>query len=69
LVILAVENKGCLFPDSWYSTWNYSHPPVIERLEAMKPFIMENSKSKDTKSSKKSGGFFERLIKRGQKTE
>lgn len=36
LVKLQVENKGNLNPDPLYSAMNYSHPPLIERLEAIK---------------------------------
>ncbi|KAJ3190245.1 CAAX prenyl protease 1 [Gaertneriomyces sp. JEL0708] len=35
LIKLHVKNKGNLNPDHWYSAWHYSHPPLIERLEAI----------------------------------
>ncbi|KAI9105664.1 peptidase family M48-domain-containing protein [Phlyctochytrium arcticum] len=35
LVKLQVENKGNMNPDKWYSAWHYSHPPLIERLNAI----------------------------------
>jgi len=35
-----VENLGCMAPDVLYSTYHYSHPPLVERLSAM----MENTK-------------------------
>ncbi|TPX55386.1 Ste24 endopeptidase [Powellomyces hirtus] len=35
LIKLHVENKGTLNPDKWYSAWHYSHPPLVERLEAI----------------------------------
>jgi len=30
------ENKGDLNPDPWYSWYHFSHPPLVERLRAMK---------------------------------
>eukprot|EP00978_Attheya_sp_CCMP212_P035519 scaffold154979_cov54-Attheya_sp.AAC.2 len=30
-----LENLGALCPDGWYSTYHYSHPPLVERLSAM----------------------------------
>lgn len=30
-----VENLGALRPDPWYSAYHYSHPPLVERLQAM----------------------------------
>mmetsp|Transcript_123531 Transcript_123531/g.357197 ORF Transcript_123531/g.357197 Transcript_123531/m.357197 type:complete len:237 (+) Transcript_123531:3-713(+) len=30
------ENKGDLNPDSWYSWYHFSHPPLVERLRALK---------------------------------
>jgi len=30
-----LENLGAMSPDSWYSTYHYSHPPLVERLSAM----------------------------------
>jgi STE24 endopeptidase len=35
LIKIHVKNMGNLNPDSWYSAWHYSHPPLIERLNAM----------------------------------
>ncbi|KAI8822201.1 peptidase family M48-domain-containing protein [Fimicolochytrium jonesii] len=35
LTKLHVENKGTLNPDPWYSAWHYSHPPLVERLNAI----------------------------------
>jgi len=29
------ENLGNMNPDSWYSTYHYSHPTLLERLRAM----------------------------------
>ncbi|RKO90651.1 peptidase family M48-domain-containing protein [Blyttiomyces helicus] len=31
LIKLHVKNLGNLNPDSWYSAWSYSHPPLVER--------------------------------------
>ncbi len=36
LVKLHVENKGNLNPDHLYSALHYSHPPLIERLDAIR---------------------------------
>lgn len=30
-----LENLGAMDPDTWYSTYHYSHPPLVERLKAM----------------------------------
>lgn len=35
LIKLQLENLGNMNPDSWYSTYHYSHPPLLERLKAM----------------------------------
>jgi STE24 endopeptidase len=35
LIKLHTENLGNVNPDSWYSTYHYSHPPLVERLNAM----------------------------------
>lgn len=36
LVKLQIENKGNMNPDWMYSAMHYSHPPMIERLDAIK---------------------------------
>lgn len=36
LVKLTEDNASTLTPDPWYVRFNYSHPPVIERLAALK---------------------------------
>ena len=41
-----------MVPDKWYSSYHYSHPPLIERLRAIKLFI-ENSSSKNFGDTKK----------------
>jgi len=38
-----LENLGAMCPDFLYSTYHYSHPPLVERLSAM---MMEDKKSK-----------------------
>eukprot|EP00956_Cyclotella_meneghiniana_P023239 scaffold44792_cov34-Cyclotella_meneghiniana.AAC.2 len=30
-----LENLGAMCPDPWYSSYHYSHPPLVERLSAM----------------------------------
>lgn len=29
------ENLSNMVPDSWYSMYHYSHPPLLERLRAI----------------------------------
>ena len=36
LVKLQLENLSTMNPDSWYSTFHYSHPPLTERLKGIK---------------------------------
>ncbi|OMJ20220.1 CAAX prenyl protease 1-like protein [Smittium culicis] len=35
LIKIHVENKGNLNPDKLYSAYHYSHPPLVERLDAI----------------------------------
>jgi len=35
LIKLQQENLGNMNPDSWYSMYHYSHPPLVERLKAI----------------------------------
>jgi len=35
LIKLNAENMGNTNPDKWYSTYHYSHPPLLERLKAI----------------------------------
>ncbi|KAJ3061263.1 CAAX prenyl protease 1 [Podochytrium sp. JEL0797] len=35
LIKLNKKNLGNLIPDPWFSAWNYSHPPMVERLSAI----------------------------------
>ena len=42
LVKLQVENLGSLCVDPLYSAYHYSHPPLVERLEALRQ--LEGSK-------------------------
>jgi len=35
LIKLNLENLGNMNPDSWYSTYHYSHPPMLERFKAL----------------------------------
>ncbi len=32
---ISLENLVALCPDSWYATYHYSHPPLVEHLSAM----------------------------------
>lgn len=38
-----LENLGAMCPDPWYSTYHYSHPPLVERLGAM--MLLDKKKS------------------------
>ena len=40
------ENKGDLNPDPWYAWYHFSHPPLVERLRAMKALEEKGSGSK-----------------------
>ena len=33
---LHVENLSCMAPDRLYSVYHYSHPPLVERLAAIR---------------------------------
>lgn len=35
LIKLQVKNKGDSNPDPWYSAYHFSHPPLVERLNAI----------------------------------
>ena len=37
-----LENLGAMCPDRWYSTYHYSHPPLVERLAAMMAMDQKN---------------------------
>ncbi|OLY81034.1 CAAX prenyl protease 1-like protein [Smittium mucronatum] len=46
LIKIHLENKGNLNPDSLYSAYHYSHPPLVERLNALdRPATPYHSKS------------------------
>lgn len=30
-----LENLDNMVPDKWYSSYHYSHPPLVERLRAI----------------------------------
>jgi len=34
-----LENLGAMCPDPWYSTYHYSHPPLVERLSALMDYV------------------------------
>lgn len=38
------ENKGDLNPDPWYSWYHFSHPPLIERVRALKAIEPQEKK-------------------------
>jgi len=33
---ISLENLGAMCPDPWYAVYHYSHPPLVERLSAMR---------------------------------
>lgn len=35
LIKLQTANLSTMSPDPWYSTYHYSHPPLVERLRAI----------------------------------
>jgi len=35
LIKLQTENLSTMIPDEWYSTYHHSHPPLVERLQAI----------------------------------
>mmetsp|Transcript_24360 Transcript_24360/g.54286 ORF Transcript_24360/g.54286 Transcript_24360/m.54286 type:complete len:431 (+) Transcript_24360:74-1366(+) len=41
------ENKGELNPDEWYSWYHFSHPPLVERLRALKALESAGEKKAD----------------------
>eukprot|EP00128_Syssomonas_multiformis_P017953 Colp12_sorted_trinity150504_noHs@23705 len=47
LVKLQKGNLGVMNPDSWYSTYHYSHPPLVERLAALEGLQKKTTKKKD----------------------
>jgi STE24 endopeptidase len=47
LKIIQMENKGDLNPDPWYSWYHFSHPPLVERLRALKDAEASKSKKKE----------------------
>lgn len=52
LVRMSIENLSNMNPDPLYSTWNYSHPTLLERLDALdiSPTVVK-SQDTDTDSS------------------
>lgn len=47
LALIHLENLGAMCPDPFYSTYHYSHPPLVERLSAM--MDLEKKAEKKTK--------------------
>jgi STE24 endopeptidase len=45
LIKLQLENLGNMNPDKWYSTYHYSHPPLVERLEAINAIVSDKKKT------------------------
>ena len=46
LIKISVENKGAatMLPDKLYSTYHFSHPPLVERLAAINEAIGKGRK-------------------------
>lgn len=53
LVQMSVDNLSNMSPDPLYSAWNYSHPTLLERLDALhvSPTLLSSSISSTTTSS------------------
>lgn len=45
LVKLQTSNLSTMSPDPWYSTYHYSHPPLVERLKAIEECKVPAKKS------------------------
>lgn len=45
LLQISEENKGDLNPDPWYSWYHFSHPPLVERLRAIRAITAGEKKS------------------------
>ncbi|KAE8271748.1 hypothetical protein A4X09_0g605 [Tilletia walkeri] len=45
LIRLHVENLSTIYYDSLYSAWNHSHPTLMERLNALQPFVLKAEKA------------------------
>jgi len=45
LITISKENLGNFNPDPWYSSYHFSHPPLVERLRALREHE-ENEKKK-----------------------
>ena len=58
LMTINAENLGNMVPDSWYSAYHFSHPPVVERVKALGVDVTKielnkkQSGKSDTKKSK-----------------
>ena len=46
ILLLKLENLDNLVPDKWYSSYHYSHPPLVERLRAIKGRVDPSSDKK-----------------------
>lgn len=56
LMTINMENLGNMVPDPWYSTYHFSHPPVVERIKALGVDVtklqLNKKKSDEGKKSK-----------------
>lgn len=55
LMTINAENLGNMVPDSWYSSYHFSHPPVVERVKALGVDVTKlqlNSKKTATETKK-----------------
>mmetsp|Transcript_27667 Transcript_27667/g.38113 ORF Transcript_27667/g.38113 Transcript_27667/m.38113 type:complete len:472 (-) Transcript_27667:1008-2423(-) len=46
LIKISIENLDNLVPDQWYSSYHYSHPPLVERLRAIRANTASHSEQK-----------------------
>ena len=53
LMTINAENLGNMVPDSWYSAYHFSHPPVVERVKALGVDVTKiKLKKREAKKSK-----------------
>jgi STE24 endopeptidase len=53
LIKLQSSNLGMMNPDWLYSMWHHSHPPLIERLEALGTETEKDARKPSTAGKKK----------------
>lgn len=51
LIKLSSENCSDLFPNEYYEAWNYSHPSLINRINAIKEINLKNKENDNEKEN------------------